>query len=31
VMRLGKSIATKQTKDSSTQEIVGLITGAIAP
>lgn len=31
VMRLGKSIVTKQTKDSSTQEIVGLITGAIAP
>jgi len=31
VMRLGKSIATKKTKESSTQEIVGLITGAITP
>ena len=31
VMRLGKSIATRLRKDSSTQEIVGLITGAIAP
>lgn len=31
VMRLGKSIATKRARDSSTQEIVGLITGAIAP
>jgi len=31
VMRLGKSIANKKTKESSTQEIVGLITGAITP
>ena len=31
VMRLGRTIATRTVGQSSTQEIVGLITGAIGP
>lgn len=29
VMRLGRSVATRRTKDTSRDEIIGLITGAI--
>lgn len=31
VMRLGRSIATRRVKDTEVSEVVGLITGAIAP
>jgi hypothetical protein len=31
VMRLGRTIATRSVEETTTQEIVGLITGAVVP